>query len=1188
VLAEPLKLSAELTADASKWTAGFSSADAASARLGTAVANLESRSSRIAGLMTTLGVGGADAFGKVGAGAQGAAQGLLVAQQQVSSLSTMFPRLAALLLGPVGAALIGVAAAAGAAWALFKDDTIEAFGEVGGEAVTLSEIMGGAFTAAKEVAGEVLTDVVKGAKQMVIDVIDWFSSIPEGAGAAFEYVWDSAKSVFTRINQFAARAGEILVQTFVAAGLAIVESVKGLWEVYKTFFSALGNIAKAGWEAITTGSTEPLKAALSQAASDIGGAFSKAASDTGRVFRENLPKEFEQAWDAAVDLSKRGLKRIKDAIVANRDADTKAAVDASKLGLGDGGKGDELFQVKQQLEQKLTALTQIGVQARAALENDALDRSLQALNDSFALRKLTEQDYVRQSAELQRQKAQVTFDALAEESRVVEAQVVRLVASYRQLSASGNDKEALKVQGQIADVLGKQTQITVNLTKAERDLLQVTTQRDTKLELIAQKQRDYLRELTQGTEDYRRGIEDSNRERQFEIDLMGRTSAEQAVLRAAHEATREVERQTIELLKIDQQIRAAINDGEIVKLQELEALRAAMLERAGAAQANVAVATAQATQKVWREAALNIEEGLTNAITQGLQSGRNVGKSVRDYLKQLFNQLVLTPTIKMGVQQLLGGLGGLAGGAGGAGGGISGLLGSLFGGGGGADAITSDSPSFLSALPGLGSAGAGGGLIGSAFSAIGSAFPALGAAFAPLAGLIPFIGPLIALAPAIIGLFKNKDGLWFDFGGRADGNSSAQRDARNKPGNSFETAQGVTVRLQGEGKLSDAKAFVDQFKSLSTAFAEMFGEATNAAANKALQEWTGFSQRGRGTEYESAEQYAKALATESKDVLAEYFSRAFGVVDSKIAAQISAFSGSTEELVKFIQQALGAAGVVKQLTETFPDLKLTMYGVMNASEDQRNALALLAQTFAATNSDYIQAAKDSIIASRQTLSEALQSQNAKVLSIAVAFDGTLASAQKLAEAERTRLQMVAALIAQIAQVSDQVKAMFSGTAEKFRLAGMTPDQQYEYYDQKAKETFELLQKATDPAKIAELAARYDNYLQQGFQLLSPEQQKEKANDYATLADTGGATSQAQLDKAQASAEREAQALSTNIATAIKLGLEVVAAKIEAAADRMQTAADTPTRVVVTGSVTVELEGENTQQRIEVGVAGVGA
>jgi uncharacterized protein YqgV (UPF0045/DUF77 family) len=321
--------------------------------------------------------------------------------------------------------------------------------------------------------------------------------------------------------------------------------------------------------------------------------------------------------------------------------------------------------------------------------------------------------------------------------------------------------------------------------------------------------------------------------------------------------------------------------------------------------------------------------------------------------------------------------------------------------------------------------------------------------------------------------------------------------------------------------------------------------------------------------------------------LQQRYGAALQDVDANVAAMVTGFAGSADELLKFIDTIFVAKDALDAINTAVPGLTISLGAILGGTDEQRNALSTLAATFKLTTSDYVQAARDALAASKLTLSENLTNQSTKVAGLALALDGSLASAQALAQAEATRLQMVAALIVQIGQISAEVGQMFSQSAENFRLATFSAPQKQNYFDTKAAETLALLKEATDPTRIRELAAAYNSYLNSSFGLLDDKQKVAAGGEYANKADAANVVSQQRLDAAAATAEKEARALSTNIEGSIKSAMQVVATAMQAAANTMQTAANTPTTVVVTGKVVVEIDTPHHEATmVEVGLAGV--
>ncbi len=404
-------------------------------------------------------------------------------------------------------------------------------------------------------------------------------------------------------------------------------------------------------------------------------------------------------------------------------------------------------------------------------------------------------------------------------------------------------------------------------------------------------------------------------QRRFEMELIGQTEAAQSRLTVVREAEVRQRKLMSEALKdYNKELSRATTEEEKTTARTNYEQRVRVINQTTAAQKELGLALVE-TKENARIAGEAFDEFWDAVVVRGESAGKTfqniVKRLILDWLKQqLRQQFVLNITPQMS----------------GGGGGIGGFLGSLFGGGasggasagGGAGAGGGFGGLFSGAMNWLGNSffGAGtamgnffgaasGGLLGSLgtlSTALTSGVAAAGGMATVLGSLIPVVGPLIAIASMFIG--NNKDGVWFDIG---DQYASRARDPRNV----VTTALGSVTKV-GEPDPATVAPFFAQMQNLAQNFVDIFGEETAARARAAIGEWTGYSQRGRGTEYESGEEMQRALATESKDVMAEFFSRAFSVIEGPFAQVISSWSGSTEELTKYIQGLLIAQSALTQ------------------------------------------------------------------------------------------------------------------------------------------------------------------------------------------------------------------------------------------------------------------------------------
>lgn len=222
----------------------------------------------------------------------------------------------------------------------------------------------------------------------------------------------------------------------------------------------------------------------------------------------------------------------------------------------------------------------------------------------------------------------------------------------------------------------------------------------------ALKATDY-KTLNAGLDEWLRGATEQQKLFQDEQQLAGLTRLEREKVVAARQVELKLAK---ELAKIDQ---SGLSEAE------KDALR---IKARQAAEVESSAAVAKVVRDDWAKTADDIERGLTDALIRGFDSGKSLGRSLRDYLVNLFK----TTTVKFAVQALVGGSGNSIGsllGASGAQSGSSplgslGNLGSLFGLGSGTGAF--------------GTAFSGGTILGS--DAIGAGFTAFTSGSGTLAG----------------------------------------------------------------------------------------------------------------------------------------------------------------------------------------------------------------------------------------------------------------------------------------------------------------------------------------------------------------------------------------------------------------------------------------------------------------------
>lgn len=672
-MADQVAVGIKFGGDASELVTATAAGERAWGKLSGAIDAVQSATARVSGLFTKFGVDAPGALGKAAAAADGATSAFVGMQNQLSGIAATFPRLAA-LAGPLGLAIAGAAAVAGAAWVIAKDMTVESLGLIDGKAATVSEVVSASFGVAKD-------EVVGFAKDMAAGVGEWFAKMPKDANGAFEYLWGGASKVFTSIADFAGQSWQLIIDTSKAMVQGVLAMLPAMWEGFKNLFVQIGNMGMAAWDSIRSGSTEPLKNALKEAARSV----VDSARNVGAAYATGFKSAVTPGMQAVADSIGATFDRMKNKVIDGVRSAREAATATGLTPRGGGGgadvSGQELVRQEQALQAAITAMNRQGIEARRALELDALDQALRGLQQNFQLRRVAEVEYINQSADLQRQKVGKTVAALTEEYDATVETVDRLQQQWIRIATTrgAQDKDAIATLVKINDAQGRQLTLAGAIARAEGALLSIDRDRQKALDAYADKMTQLQQQLDDGVVTYKRSLQEATDARSFDLSLVGKTAEMQSVLKATHTAELEVQRVMNQLAQIELDIRRATARNDLDAVNVLTAQKKAKEEELGAARENVATATAQATEKVWADASARIQDGLTGAMTNAALAGKNVFKAAFDYLKQE----ALRTVLKIPVQMISSGLSGLFSSLMGGGGSGGGLLSGLFGGGGG-------------------------------------------------------------------------------------------------------------------------------------------------------------------------------------------------------------------------------------------------------------------------------------------------------------------------------------------------------------------------------------------------------------------------------------------------------------------------------------------------------------------------
>lgn len=175
-----------------------------------------------------------------------------------------------------------------------------------------------------------------------------------------------------------------------------------------------------------------------------------------------------------------------------------------------------------------------------------------------------------------------------------------------------------------------------------------------------------------------------------------------------------------------------------------------------------------------------------------------------------------------------------------------------------------------------------------------------------------------------------------------------------------------------------------------------------------------------------------------------------------------------------------------------------------------------------------------------------------------AFDGSADSVISLTNATNAYYNSQVALIAKIKEIAAAVKDLFNDSMEKYKLAGLDKQGQYNYFQEQAQFWYDKMMAATDPEDIRRYAERVNNYQTRAWDLLSPEEQAAMWQGFWAGADKVNRDVQDRLAETQ-----------TRIAQDTKDRMDKIYAALEKAGEDAQGAADTQNEAAGTFSNAVD-------------------
>ena len=309
--------------------------------------------------------------------------------------------------------------------------------------------------------------------------------------------------------------------------------------------------------------------------------------------------------------------------------------------------------------------------------------------------------------------------------------------------------------------------------------------------------------------------------------------------------------------------------------------------------------------------------------------------------------------------------------------------------------------------------------------------------------------------------------------------------------------------------------------------------------------------------------YQKELATETLRVTLAAVREANvgGVIGQFLANSISTTAGdainrlSKEQLNVLVATLKG--GYLDDILEVVGPLNTNMETLatqlLNLSP---GVAALMAFTTAVENMpDVFDAARE---ASLSTFG-IYQTQTEKLLDLTQNFDGSLASAQQIADLTQARYQTEIQLIQQITDLLASLHDSYLSAMDQVNLDTMTSAQQFEFYSNRAQQDLDILRTLTDPALIQQYSQRYMQDVMAGWNLLDPAQKQTNRGSFEALLQTGDTVTADRLNAVQAQIRTDNQAQATALHDAV---IDAITSAFTPVTTAMTTAANTPVHVEV--------------------------
>lgn len=754
----------------------------------------------------------------------------------------------------------------------------------------------------------------------------------------------------------------------------------------------------------------------------------------------------------------------------------------------------------QALRMALVGLEQKNIQIAFDIDQDKIKSDIAALEDLF--KRVGGKDLADQITALQTQ----ATDRFAENVQT------RYTALVNALNAEAKRINAMPQDGERDRALEKYVKEYEKLGPLAKELAGIEGKRNEDTRNAANRIRQQIKEMEdgykaiwRGLDDYVNSLADAQAERALELVMIGRTKEEQDRLTIAARTEREVRALTVQLVRLQEDALGDLTDEQRAvnkAAQEAILLRIDLTKKEGEAQ------TAHAANRkaledettLWKSMADTAAGFFEDLFQNGRSAFGRLWGQAKSFFAKLAAQLLVKWVLNIDVSGggVMGALGSILGGSGGGGGLIGNLLGGLLGGGGGLLTSLVGPGSWLGSALGMSSAiGPPAALAGTA-GVTGAAGAAGG--IGGVLSAIPGWGWALAGIAAIASRFlRDEKGIKIDNNLTNVGNPSSH----------FESSAISAFDISGDIGRETFKPFVQRVQAIDKFIADNLlteEQLSNVRARiNQLQNprWWGFDSESSAKD---------AIEKASKYFLQQRYTAIFSEIDTSVAAKISGFAGTSEELFTYIGKVLDGFEVLRTLKQQLPDLSLTIDQFVELTDQQRQDLSTIAAAIRLTQQDIAAQAdrvyklqSGGIVNAFIAQGDALDDLNDKYRDGLVSVNDMASAIQSFGE---SAVQAMVALM----QARDQIDSLVQNGIRTIEMAGLTADQRNEYLRNEAERARAAIGMETDPEKIRDLVNRIISNSTEVFNSLTPEQQAANRADFIDGLNRLRDEAQARIDK----------------------------------------------------------------------------